>query len=554
MDHLHLRLGENWNPRYYRPLLFNSARNDFHNFPNQPESGIWTLSKDGDYETEQTAIESKPDAISFNHFLQSWLFFGLLATVLGQPADSLSEDLVVDGYIDTSKLNPYLEQWRIDVAEMPTDHSRSLRMIRTQIALDKARQVVMDYCSQDGKRRKTVNNAFYVEPKLALSLMVLGETLTNAKAKIVEKVGNIRGWHGDAMEGWGTPSRVLDKMKEKGWCRKLVEILKLQLRSHATALLAAYASHSQTDSETATLIRGHENCTKDKCVFRFVGTDGEYITQHQLTCPRNPNHPEFLTHKDDESICRYVGPKVEEVVDLIRKGHVPLLEYNKNNATVTVKECKPYTTYATLSHVWSDGYGNPKKNELWKCQLDYFDELFTEAHTESRTQDEKKRFWIDTLAVPIQDDHKEERRVAVRQIHQVYTNARYTIVIDKGLGQMPATSYESTAMRILASGWMRRLWTLQEAYLSRRLYFAFARDEGEERPLGRLKNMEDLEDMYPKASDILTSNIPSAARNYFHNLLGTDRRARINELPAGNGVDILASVWRAARWRVGFTG
>jgi hypothetical protein len=63
----------------------------------------------------------------------------------------------------------------------------------------------------------------------------------------------------------------------------------------------------------------------------------------------------------------------------------------------------------------------------------------------------------------------------------------------------------------------------------------------------RLKNLEDLEEMYPKASDILTSNIPSAARTYFHNLLGNDRRARINELPAGNGTDILASVWRAAQ-------
>jgi hypothetical protein len=88
---------------------------------------------------------------------------------------------------------------------------------------------------------------------------------------------------------------------------------------------------------------------------------------------------------------------------------------------------------------------------------------------------ERRIFWIDTLAVPIHENDKEERRIAVRQIHQVYTNARYTVVIDKGLGQMlPADSYEGTAMRILASGWMRRLWTLQEAYLSRRLYFAFA--------------------------------------------------------------------------------
>jgi len=552
MDHLQgLHLGEHWNPKYYKPNLFDSSEHDFHKFPEQI---YFTPSKETQ-EYENTKPESK---ITFNHFLQSWLFFGLLSTILQKPSKTLVETLVVEGNIDTTRLTGYLEWWRTDVAKLDP-HPRSLRMIRAQVALDKARQVVTEYCSDDGKKRKTnPKNPCYVEHKLSLSLMVLGETLTNAKSKIIEQVGfNIRGWHGDAMEGWGTPSRVLEKMESKGWCRKLVEILKQQLRSHATSMLAAYASHSQTDAETSYLIEGHKDCDKDKCRLKFPGSGGTYVTQHQLTCPRNPKHK---PHVDDKKLCREIGPKIEDVVAIIRKGRVPLLEYNRKKGEVDVVEYEPYTTYATLSHVWSDGYGNPKFNELWKCQLDFFDELFTEAHEESRATVERKLFWIDTLAIPIHKDHKEERRVAVRQIHQVYTNARYTVVIDKGLGQMlPATTYEGTAMRILASGWMRRLWTLQEAYLSRRLYFAFANgkdlgeDLSEEGLNRRLKNLEALEEMYPKASDILTSNIPSAARNYFHNLLGNDRRARINELPAGNGTDILASVWRAARWRVSIT-
>jgi hypothetical protein len=100
-------------------------------------------------------------------------------------------------------------------------------------------------------------------------------------------------------------------------------------------------------------------------------------------------------------------------------------------------------------------------------------------------------------------------------------------------------------MKILLSGWMRRLWTLQEAYLSKRLIFAFADKQ--------VKNLDDLEEMYPEASDILTSNIPNAARTYFHNLLGNDRKARINELSSGDGFNVLASVWRAARWRVSYS-
>jgi len=535
MDHLqNLQLGDLWKPAYYGNL-FNSKKHDFHNFPNQIG---WTLSNDTlEFETETD--------ISFNKFLQSWLFFGLLSTILGKPAKTLSETLVSEaGYINTSRLNGYLEDWRNDVAQQKP-HTRSLRMIRAQIALDKARHIVTEYCSDDGKKIKPEGHPCHVHPYLGLSMMVLGETLTNAKSKIVEKVGfNIHGWHGDAMEGWGTPSCVLETMKRNGWCRKLVEILKLQLRSHATSLLAAYASHVQTDAVTSYLIEGHKDCTKEKCGIKVRGTDGKYVTQHQPLCRRHPKHP--LT-SNDENLCWQMGPEIGEVVELISHHRVPLMEYDRDDGAVRVVGYKPYMPYATLSHVWSDGYGNPESNKLWKCQLDFFDDLIKEAHEESRSG-EKRLFWIDTLAVPIHEQYKAQRRIAVRQIHGVYTNARYTVVIDKGLGQMlPADSYEGTAMRILASGWMRRLWTLQEAYLSRRLYFAFAPGGPREK---RLKNLEDLEEMYPKASDILTSNIPSAARNYFHNLLGNDRRARINELPAGNGTDILASVWRAARWRV----
>lgn len=535
MDHLNLKL-DLWRPRYYQPNLFDSDKHDFHNFPEQMN---WYLSND--------TLEFNPKTdIEFNHFLQSWLCFGLLSTILQVDARRLSLELTEEGFIETSKLNEYLEAWKVGEVATSDPDSRSLRMIRAQVALDKAREIVTAYCSVGGKNVKTAGSPCYVDSFLGLSLMVLGETLTNAKAKIVEKVGfNIRGWHGDATEGWGTPACVLETMEDDKWCQKLVDILKLQLRSHATSLLAAYSSHMQTSARNSYLIEGHQNCTKDRCNVEFKDKDGKYIMQHQLTCSHHPKHQNY---PGDEKICFPIGPEpISKVVSLIKNHHVPLLEYDRKNSQVEVVMCEPYVSYATISHVWSDGYGNPAENKLWKCQLDFFDDLFTEAQKESPALGERKLFWIDTLAVPIHPDFKEERKTAVRQIYQVYTNAKYTIVIDKGLGRMdPTRTYEGTAMRILASGWMRRLWTLQEAYLSRRLYFAFAK--------GKLKNLEDLEDMYPKANDILASSIPNAARNYFHNLLGNDRRARINDLPAGSGTEMLASVWKAARWRVSFPG
>jgi hypothetical protein len=232
---------------------------------------------------------------------------------------------------------------------------------------------------------------------------------------------------------------------------------------------------------------------------------------------------------------------------MIKEGHIPLLEYkkvpNEERWEVVAQPYQAYQDYATISHVWADGYGNPIANELWKCQLDFFRFLLNTTIPEKMPSLRCSLFWIDTLVIPVEKKHVDRRKEAIEQINKVFTNAKYTIVVDNALTAMSSgESYEGTAMKILASGWMRRLWTLQEAYLSRRLLFAFKEHD--------VRNLDDLEEMYPQARHILTSNIPTTARNYFHNLLGNDRKARINEVPTANNYTLLASIWRAAQWRV----
>jgi hypothetical protein len=110
-------------------------------------------------------------------------------------------------------------------------------MIQAEVALAKAHKVVLKYCSLVEKdlKGKKKEGPDTVDSDLGLSLMVLGETLTNAKAKIVERVGfNVRGWHGDANEGWGTPSCVIKRMEDIGWCKRTVHMLEGQLRSHVS--------------------------------------------------------------------------------------------------------------------------------------------------------------------------------------------------------------------------------------------------------------------------------------------------------------------------------
>jgi hypothetical protein len=505
---------------------------DFHDFP-EKRAG-WKLDEN---------LEFKPvpmmHVAPFNQFLQSWLFFGLLRTVIQlEPGSSIHDGDFIrpprHDTVQTTELEKYLKRWAMMESDPQYKRGQTVRMIRAQVALDKARDVILRYCSVDGKMYRDKKGPTHVDETLALSLMVLGETSTAAKSKIVQKVGfNIRGWHGDANEGWGIPKLLIDQMEHASWCPRTIYMLKGQLRSHATSLLSAFKInkdirvHGQRHSDA--------KCDEKNCRVKSEDKDGNYEMKH---------HPDCI----DQATCRFLGPDMKEVLKILRDGSFPLLTYKSHQGemVVHVVAFEAYTRYATISHVWADGYGNPGSNEIRECQLKFFNDLFEKSKL-NKPSGQDILFWIDTLAIPVgkSPEQKKWRKTAIKQIHEIYTNALYTIVIDNGLTQTThAADYQGTAMKILASGWMRRLWTLQEAYLSKRLLFAFDKDH--------LENMDNLEELYPEANDILTSNIPNAARNYFHNMLGTDRRARINDLAPANGFGILASVLKAAQWRVSF--
>lgn len=62
----------------------------------------------------------------------------------------------------------------------------------------------------------------------------------------------------------------------------------------------------------------------------------------------------------------------------------------------------------------------------------------------------------------------------LEQMREVYTHAERVLVFDADLMASTAeASYEELNMRIPCSRWIRRLWTLQEAVLAKRLIYQF---------------------------------------------------------------------------------
>jgi hypothetical protein len=186
------------------------------------------------------------------------------------------------------------------------------------------------------------------------------------------------------------------------------------------------------------------------------------------------------------------GPDMLIVRRYLALGQIPLLRFKhapkpKNTASseddlnleifTWTENFENPTKYATISHVWSDGFGNEEENELHRCQLRFIRRLLDNLGDDG-AQGWNTPFWMDTLVIPVGQGKEEEdlRKRAIKQIFQVFKESSYTIVLDAGLSQMNPGSTDRpavAAMRILGSSWMRRLWTLQEAFLSRKIYFAF---------------------------------------------------------------------------------
>lgn len=88
-------------------------------------------------------------------------------------------------------------------------------------------------------------------------------------------------------------------------------------------------------------------------------------------------------------------------------------------------------------------------------------------------------FWIDTICIPLKPNTIKMK--AIEKMRKIYNRANRVLVIDVDLTstqlepQLDASDRRDIMnARITASSWQRRLWTLQEAVLAKKLWFQFA--------------------------------------------------------------------------------
>lgn len=506
---------------------------DFQGFHSFPARLGWQLNPDGQWCHNENASSSQVTQVGkLSGFLQAWLFFGLLAEVLGFNDSSELKEFSGRGdlnkpFITTGPLKSHVEKWVQDITRSGSAHKTKL--IKAQLALDKAYELVSKNCSVKTYHERP---SWGVNHMVALSLLVLGETLDHAVAAASQIMRfSMNGWHVKPERKWGYSQAVFAKMIHDKWCKNSLSILQGILQNSTIGMIYAMRlSHPKS------LGLNHNACDPFDCKAR----DQEFRSRG--------NHEDGAVCR-----CRSLGPDLGDLNQHLLQDRCVLLHYDLETSSIRVVQYKKDMRYAIFSHVWADGFGNEASNTLPRCWLDMFSKLLRLASESDRMPhneqefclEELQYFWIDTLTVPVGARYRDARRIALQEMRRMYASAACTIVLDAGLMSERAGSAAETAMRITMSHWVTRLWTLQEAYLSKKIFFCFADEQ--------LVDMDHLESkrIYNPVSPLTTS-----VHAYHEAILGPERRELLMRRATSHervtrrlDLKFMVALWNAMQWR-----
>ena len=416
-----------------------------------------------------------------NEFLQSWLWFALLAQVIGSKVYR-NDFHRSDDTISTRNLNKYISSW-IDrekkAAEDSKGHPQAIRSARASIALEAARRFISKHCAHDtldrDDRSRLQSNSESECPyvgcnvdqrlniKLTLSIAILGETLQLAIASsfrppsLDDRVGfhhepNTQDTH------WGYSRYCRKSLQANKWCP--FAIRRIESRRHAvTAIyLVCKLNPPKPDSN-------HALCTIWGCVAP---------TPHQTALHMSGCGGKCKTERIDET----------ELVKWISQDKTPLILWTEERGM----ECRAHDlkeqgiTFMALTHSWEDGLvdsGKDARNKndrcMHSCQVESLQLTCNRLMKNGRLNGSKEVYlWIDVLCVPREASI---RGKAINQMKNIYSKAAKVLVWDRNLMQTRKTgSPIEMNTRIRMSKWSQRLWTLQEAILAKDIHIQYQDD------------------------------------------------------------------------------
>ena len=216
---------------------------------------------------------------------------------------------------------------------------------------------------------------------------------------------------------------------------------------------------------------------------QLQGTDGTGHQQQQLsTCTSHHcglyqlNQSAYKTRHVEACIgCYEIHVEADLLYAILRRGRIPLVRMLKEGdlrKTVELVEYDGFMPYVAFSHVWADGLGNLEQNAIPSCQMLRLSDQVKSLPDDHFGPSQTTLFWLDTLCCPPDSaGHQQEQNIALKLMRQTYMDAHAVIVLDSWLCRQALNKFEliDPLFRVICSPWTRRLWTLQEGALAKRL-------------------------------------------------------------------------------------
>lgn len=248
---------------------------------------------------------------------------------------------------------------------------------------------------------------------------------------------------------------IRERMSSADWCPSTINVL-FSLACINELIFATLLKAPGRDKD-------HTRCSANACLAYQVNDESKYVTKHV----------------DSGCACEFVFADFTRLSDILSSdGAVPVIEQKEPlrrlddgrlYVHIAPSRSSPVATttpYVAISHVWSDGMGNPRDNAIPRCVFERLCSLVSKAHPGAP-------FWLDTLCFPISEGEAYDN--ALVRMRQSYEDSHSTLVIDVYLLEQTIVQglVGEIAVRIMCAPWSRRLWTLQEGMLPPRLMFQF---------------------------------------------------------------------------------
>lgn len=370
-------------------------------------------------------------------FLQTWLFFGLLAEILG---DLYDHDTFVTKSSDTGErilttkdLQALIEKRIARVATLEKD-------VQKQIFEHAGKCIDTTW-----KARRL--DIMHLDPRINYSIGAVAEFIASAvdKAHLTAFPGSER-CRKPFANGFFT-DEIKHRMVEANWCPN--DVARVRDKFQSIQLLFYYSRMKKPLSKL-----DHRNCTEDRCVAHSTNLS-QYRTRHCEGC-------------DEGGICEDVSIDNQPIMNILQSGALPLLLIKRRidePRKVSVELCSSENkgnNYVAISHVWADGMGNPNANSLPECQLARLSDIVDSMDDDGQ----RAMIWLDTFCCPVDSDAK---KLALSRMRRTYFDTRKVLVLDSSLSCYNSQDLQPAEInaRILTSPWMRRLWCLQEGALAR---------------------------------------------------------------------------------------